>query len=1327
MSLYLFIIFLIVFIVGFIYYIPAIFPVSFTFGLHLHVFLETLTTIVIFLIFLKANQLYSKTNDKRMAILAGGFLAGTLLGILHIFFVSSFPYDATTIENLHNQPGVFFTLIRRLIIAFSLFVIIFYPLNKTQKTKNNFRKNIYIISICAFFLTIILNFLLTPYETVITYEKRFLLLVQDLNILDIILLLLTAFIFLNIKTEQKKILFSNFIIGLFIVSIGELIILNPGFPQYFELLSHIIKFAGYVLILLGIDEITQMPGSTSIRDKLLAYVSLILVAFYTIFVTICSVLLNIRFPSFATTIFLEFIIIFSAIQSILFTRFITPITSIIKSVEKYKPDQEPEKIPVLSNDEIGILAERLNNIIDENWSHTKELLSRQAKIQDYADKETALHKITKIIRSSLNLEDVKHEIVNQIATLLKADRVVIAYYDYEIENYIISKKSEYRSSDKVKTFVDQDFTKSIPGFAEFIRNKHFQGKDIIFNDLEKYLDENNLRGTGAENFYREFGFTSSAAINIYYKGMFLGNLVITFENQRNFTEDEINLIRFLADQSGVAIYQAKLYTTTKNQADRAELIRKIIEAIGETLDLEKVLKIICKEVLDLFKFDRVSIVSYAKGTNYSEWSISSEEKSNPDIIGIKDIAYPVESTQFIGLTAVDKGNDIIIEDIDKLDKTNFPDYFINATKMLNIKSYVIIPIKKEDDNWGVMAFSQVNNYRKWTDDEIELLHTIANQAYIAIRQAELYTTVKNQANREILLREMITTIRSTLELDEVTKNIVTVIGKAFNADRCYLRIFDKKTNKYLPTTPFSEYLSSPDIESLIHVEPIQEALNILVEMTLKKGLLTIEDTEDFLRKNNLENTRVQEYFKNQKIKSLYALPVSITEDEESVIFLVFHYTGESFKLTSENYEFFKILSEQLSIALYQVKLYNTVKDTAEKEKILREIISNIKTSESLSRVYNYLISKLSDIFNTDRVIFVETQTLKFESPEIKYECLKNKELYPITKFKLPKFFTNTLIQTENNLQTLIINNIHDFYKDNKEAESYFKYFNINSMLAIPLVRYNHEFKTLGILVLCSSEPKEWTQQEIILLKAIIDSVVTVIWEITKLVEIDELRNTFILTLAHDIQVPLVGQQKALEYLAARQANDPIGRYIDFINQTIESNKSLFKLLTKLLDSYQYESGRKKLVFRSHNMSKIINEAVNELSESAKSKSMTINIDFEQAIPDVAIDKTEIKKIIYIILDNAIKYTQENGIIDIKSYRENNRLITCISDNGPGITPDMKEKLFQRYAMAQIIERKIGTGLGLFLAKQIIDAHNGNIWFTTEEGKGSKFCFFVPIA
>jgi len=310
--------------------------------------------------------------------------------------------------------------------------------------------------------------------------------------------------------------------------------------------------------------------------------------------------------------------------------------------------------------------------------------------------------------------------------------------------------------------------------------------------------------------------------------------------------------------------------------------------------------------------------------------------------------------------------------------------------------------------------------------------------------------------------------------------------------------------------------------------------------------------------------------------------------------------------------------------------------------------------------------------------------------------------------------------------SLIINNTEEhFYKD-EIAQNFFRKYKIKSALGNLLTRYNRSKKNLGLIIVCSSSPRTWTHSEIDLLKVIANNVVAIIWEITKLIEIDELRNTFILTLAHDFQVPLIGEQKALEFIISREADEPIGKYRDFIEETIKNNRDLYDMLRKLLDIYNYESGRKELYISEYNMQELINKSVNKVQYFAYSKSVTINLDIQENLPNVKIDKDEIDKVIYCLLDNALVYTRKQTQVTIKCYRQENFIIFCFKDMGEGIKPEVQDKIFTRYSMVQALERKIGGGLGLYLSKLIIEAHKGKIWFDTEQGVGSTFCFSLPV-
>jgi signal transduction histidine kinase len=127
-----------------------------------------------------------------------------------------------------------------------------------------------------------------------------------------------------------------------------------------------------------------------------------------------------------------------------------------------------------------------------------------------------------------------------------------------------------------------------------------------------------------------------------------------------------------------------------------------------------------------------------------------------------------------------------------------------------------------------------------------------------------------------------------------------------------------------------------------------------------------------------------------------------------------------------------------------------------------------------------------------------------------------------------------------------------------------------------------------------------------------------------------------------------------------------------------------------------------------------------LAEDAQSK---ISADIEENMPKMLADENEIIRVIINLINNAIKHNEKGTTIKVSARRTNDKIIVSVSDNGSGIPDSEKPKIFQRYPTAK---RKIGTGLGLYLSKQIIDAHNGKIWFESELNKGTTFSFSLPI-
>jgi NtrC-family two-component system sensor histidine kinase KinB len=163
----------------------------------------------------------------------------------------------------------------------------------------------------------------------------------------------------------------------------------------------------------------------------------------------------------------------------------------------------------------------------------------------------------------------------------------------------------------------------------------------------------------------------------------------------------------------------------------------------------------------------------------------------------------------------------------------------------------------------------------------------------------------------------------------------------------------------------------------------------------------------------------------------------------------------------------------------------------------------------------------------------------------------------------------------------------------------------------------------------------------------------------------------------------------------------------------------------LLDYSQIETGNIRLNFTSVKPEDIIELGVTALLMQAAEKNIHIETEIEENLPEV---KADLEKAIFVfvnILNNGIRYSKKDDEIKLKAEKHNNEIRFMVIDNGPGISKEDQEKLFQRFTQVGNKSRQ-GWGLGLAISKEFIQAQRGKIWIESEPGKGSKFIFSLPI-
>ncbi|MDD2807594.1 MAG: GAF domain-containing sensor histidine kinase [Patescibacteria group bacterium] len=232
-------------------------------------------------------------------------------------------------------------------------------------------------------------------------------------------------------------------------------------------------------------------------------------------------------------------------------------------------------------------------------------------------------------------------------------------------------------------------------------------------------------------------------------------------------------------------------------------------------------------------------------------------------------------------------------------------------------------------------------------------------------------------------------------------------------------------------------------------------------------------------------------------------------------------------------------------------------------------------------------------------------------------------------------------------------------------------------------------------------------------------------------QLDKAKSEFISIASHQLRTPLT----VIKGYISMMKEGSFGPVPDQIMQNLDkvylSNERLIGLVENLLDISRIESGRQEFIWSKVDAVAKAKEIVETLKNNAEQKGLKlILVKPEGNIPMIVADDAKLHEVMMNFIDNSIKYTKEGKIEVILRANPKGMVTFCVKDTGIGVSKDIQEKLFQKFTRGKDSFRihTEGVGLGLYVAKMLIDAHKGKIWVDSDgEGKGSQFCFSVPIA
>jgi len=234
-------------------------------------------------------------------------------------------------------------------------------------------------------------------------------------------------------------------------------------------------------------------------------------------------------------------------------------------------------------------------------------------------------------------------------------------------------------------------------------------------------------------------------------------------------------------------------------------------------------------------------------------------------------------------------------------------------------------------------------------------------------------------------------------------------------------------------------------------------------------------------------------------------------------------------------------------------------------------------------------------------------------------------------------------------------------------------------------------------------------------------------EYHRIAELEKMRDTLVHMVVHDLRSPLTCILSELDY-ATLEGGEKLGpEFKQCIHEVVEAARVMNNLVTSMLDMSRLENGEMPLNRQATSLHEIVDEALSHLGSSAQRVAVEQAATDQSATPSC--DPELIRRVVVNLLNNATDYSPSNTPITVSISRYNGSARLSVSDQGPGIPEEFKERIFQKFGQIEgrTKIRKASTGIGLAFCRLAVEAHAGTIGVDSEEGRGSTFWFELPMS
>ncbi len=221
-------------------------------------------------------------------------------------------------------------------------------------------------------------------------------------------------------------------------------------------------------------------------------------------------------------------------------------------------------------------------------------------------------------------------------------------------------------------------------------------------------------------------------------------------------------------------------------------------------------------------------------------------------------------------------------------------------------------------------------------------------------------------------------------------------------------------------------------------------------------------------------------------------------------------------------------------------------------------------------------------------------------------------------------------------------------------------------------------------------------------------------------EVTKLKSDFVSAVSHELKTPLSAIRLLAERLVKLSPEENL-KQKEYISLILKQSYHLSHLISNILDFSKSEEGKEKFTFEKTDLSELLKKSIEEYPAALIRPDCALKLNIAAGLPLCSVDKEALSRAFINLLDNALKFSPADGTVTINIDKTNEEIFIEVIDHGPGLDEEESKKIFEPF-----YHSGKGTGLGLTLAKNSIEAHRGKLVFTSAKGQGSKFKIILPL-